>query len=160
MLKEDPKNPDLFDGLGSALLMQGRSKEALASFDEAVDAAPTNPSYRINRGLCYIELRRFADAEGDFRVADASANPEDKLASAINRGQLRQMQGDFAGAEPQFDIALAHDAVLVHGLARKGSGEGSAGKESGSGRGLSRGRPPPAPERGGESASGAHARSS
>jgi Tfp pilus assembly protein PilF len=128
VLKEDPKNPDLFDGLGSALLMQGRSKEALPYFDDAVAASSTNASYRINRGLCYIELKRFADAEADFQVADASANPEDKLAAAINRGRLRQIQGDYAGAEKQFDIALTHDASsfaawLGRGVAREAQGE-------------------------------------
>ncbi len=128
VLKDDPKNPDLQDGLGSALLMQGRSKEALVFFDEAVEATPNSASYRINRGLCYIELRRYADAEVDFRVADASSNPEDKLAAAMNRGRLRQIQGDYPGAEAQFNIALTHDASsfagwLGRGVAREAQGE-------------------------------------
>src|SRR5262249_25131794 len=36
VIKDDPNNPDLYDGLGSALLMQGRFHEALDQFDHAV----------------------------------------------------------------------------------------------------------------------------
>ena len=134
VLKDDPNNPDLFDGLGSALLMQGRAREAVESFDKAVKTAPKKPSYRINRGLAYMALSRYADAEDDFRVADASSNAQDRLAAAINRGRLRQMQGDYAGAEQQFSEALARDpgsftARLGRGVAREAKGDLSGAAE-------------------------------
>jgi tetratricopeptide (TPR) repeat protein len=124
VLKDDPNNPELFDGLGSALLMQGRSKDALESFDKAVKASPKKASFRINRGLAYMELGRYRDAEADFRVADDSTNGEDHLAAAINRGRLRQLQEDYAGAEEQFTAALSRDpgsyaARLGRGIARE-----------------------------------------
>jgi Tfp pilus assembly protein PilF len=134
VLKDDSNNPDLYDGLGSSLLMQGRVKEALESFDEAVKLSPKKASYRINRGLAYLELGRYAEAEEDFRVADASTNPEDRLAAAINRGRLRQIQGDYAGAEEEFTTALARDpssfaAHLGRGVAREARGELAAAAE-------------------------------
>jgi len=128
VLKDDPNNPDLYDGLGSALLMQGRVKEALEQFDKAVKLSPRKASYRVNRGLALIELGHYTEAEEDFKVADASSVAEDRLAAAINRGRLRQMQGDYAGAEAQFTIALNIDAGsfaarLGRGVAREARGE-------------------------------------
>ncbi len=128
VLKDDPNNPDLYDGLGSSLLMQGRVKESVDFFDRAVKISPKKAGYRINRGLAYMELARYADSEQDFQVADASSNAEDRLAAAINRGRLHQIQGDYAGAEEQFSTALARDpssfaAHLGRGVAREARGE-------------------------------------
>lgn len=134
VLKDDPNNPDLHDGLGSSLLMQGRPRDAVESFDRAVKISPKKASFRINRGLGYMELGRYTEAEEDFRVADASTNPDDRLAAAINRGRLRQIQGDYAGAEEQFSTALARDpasfgARLGRGVAREARGELAAAAE-------------------------------
>jgi tetratricopeptide (TPR) repeat protein len=134
VLKDDPNNPDLYDGLGSALLMQGRVKEAVGEFDRAVKFSPQKASYRINRGLAFIELGRYKEAEEDFKVADASSNSEDRLASAINRGHLLQIQGDYAGAEQQFSIALTYDAAsysarVGRGAAREAQQEYAAAAE-------------------------------
>jgi Tfp pilus assembly protein PilF len=134
VLRDDPNNPDLFDGLGSSLLMQGKTKEAVESFDRAVKIAPKKASYRINRGLGYMQLGRYTEAEQDFQVADSSTNGEDRIAAAINRGRLRQMQGDAAGAEEQFSLALARDSAsyparLGRGVAREARGEFAAAAE-------------------------------
>lgn len=134
VLRDDPNNPDLFDGLGSSLLMQGRAREAIESFDKAVKTSPKKPSYRINRGLAYMALSRYSEAEDDFRIADTSSNAQDRLAAAINRGRLRQMQGDYAGAEEQFAGALARDpasfaARLGRGVAREAKGDLSGAAE-------------------------------
>jgi Flp pilus assembly protein TadD len=127
-LKDDPKNPEVHDGLGAALMMQGRMKEALSHLERAVELAPEKPSYRINRGLALLQLERYKEAEEDFRVADSSPLPEDRQAASINRGRLRQRQGDFAAAESEFTNALARDpksfaALLGRGVAREAKGD-------------------------------------
>ena len=134
VLKDDPNNPDLYDGLGSSLLMQGRAKDAVDSFEKAVKMSPKKASFRINRGLAYMEVARYADAEEDFRVADASSIPDDRLAAAINRGRLRQIQGDYVGAEEQFSTALSRDpnsyaAHLGRGVSREARGDMSSAAE-------------------------------
>ncbi len=133
-LKDDPKNPEVHDGMGAALMMQGRMKEALPHLDRAVELAPERPAYRINRGLARLELGRYKEAEEDFQVADVSPIPEDRIAAAINRGRLRQRQGDFAGAEAEFTNALARDpksfaAFLGRGVAREAKGDLEAAAE-------------------------------
>ena len=111
-----------------------RFKEAVEAFDRAVKISPKRASFRINRGLAYVALGRYAEAEEDFRVADASSNPDDRLAAAINRGRLHQIQSDYTGAEEQFTIALARDpasfaAHLGRGVAREGAGNLSGAAE-------------------------------
>jgi len=133
-LKDDPKNSEVHDGLGAALMMQGRMKEALPHLDRAVELAPERPAYRINRGLARLEMGRYKEAEEDLQVADASPVPEDRMAAAINRGRLRQRQGDFAGAEAVFTSALSRDsksfaAFFGRGVAREAKGDLEAAAE-------------------------------
>ncbi len=132
-LKDDPKNPEVWGGLGVSLLMQNRFKDALGPLDKAVQLAPENGSNHNNRGVAYMELGQFKEAEADFDAAEKSQNPDDRISAAINLGRLRQRQGDFKGAEQDFTNALARDprsfaALLGRAGARESSGnvEGAA----------------------------------
>jgi len=132
-LKDDPKNPEVLDGLGVALLMQARYKDSLVPFDKAVAIAPENGSYRNNRGVALMELGQFKAAQDDFGVAAASQNPDDRISATINLGRLYQRQGDYAAAEEQFTSAISHDpksygALVGRAVARESAGhlEGAA----------------------------------
>jgi len=133
-LKGDPHNPDLYDGLGVALLAQGRTKESLDALDRAVKLSPEKASYRIHRAVARTEASRYKEAEEDFQWADSSAATEDRLETAINRGRLRQRQGDFARAETEFTAALAIEpksfpAMMGRGVARESKGDIAAAAE-------------------------------
>jgi Tfp pilus assembly protein PilF len=124
VVRSDPKNPEVRDGLAVALLMQGRVRESLDEFDRAVKYAPEKPLYRIHRGMARTRVGRYDEAEEDFRAAEASGTPEDRMDVSIRRGELRQRQGDFTGAEAEFTNALAFDpksfaALLGRGVARE-----------------------------------------
>jgi Tfp pilus assembly protein PilF len=128
VLIEDSKNADAHDGLGVSLLYQGGTRGALDSFSKAVKLAPEKPLYRIHRGMAYMRLDQYKEAEEDFKWADASTYPEDHLDVAIQRGKLRQRQGDFVHAEAFFGEALARDpknfdAMLGRGVARESQGK-------------------------------------
>jgi Tfp pilus assembly protein PilF len=132
-LKDDPKNPEVLDGLGVAMVMQARYRDALVPLDKAVSLAPENGSYRNNRGVALMELGQFKAAQEDFGVAAASQNSDDRLSAMINLGRLFQRQGDYAAAESQFSAALAHEpksyaALVGRAVARESAGnlEGSA----------------------------------
>jgi protein O-GlcNAc transferase len=133
-LKDDPRNPEVHGGLGVALLMQHRFKDALPPLQKAVQLAPENASYRNNLGVAQMELGMYKEAEDAFAAAEGSPNPDDRLSATINRGRLRQRQGDFAGAETEFSIALARDpgsfaALLGRGVAREAKGDLEAAAE-------------------------------
>ncbi len=133
ILKDDPKNPEVWGGLGVSLVMQARFKDALGPLDKAVQLAPENGSFRNNRGVALMELGQYKQAQADFDAAQTSQNPDDRLSALINLGRLRQHQGDFAAAEQEFTLALARDpksfaAALGRGVAREAAGnfEGAA----------------------------------
>jgi len=128
VIKDDPKNAEVQDGLGLSLLMQGRSQESLPYLDKAVDLAPQNASYRNNRGVALMELGKYKEAAADFDAAENSVNPDDRLSATINRGRLLQRQGNLAGAEQAFTNALARDpqsfaAAFGRGAAREEAGD-------------------------------------
>jgi len=128
VMKDDPKNPEIYDGLGVSLLMQQRYKESLEPLQKAVKLAPQNGSYRNNLGVAQMELGDFAAAEQAFRTAEESPNADDKLSASINWGRLRQRQGHYKEAEEAFSGALARDqqsfgAILGRAAARESNGD-------------------------------------
>jgi Tfp pilus assembly protein PilF len=132
-LKDDPKNPEVLDGLGVSMVMQGRFKDALVPLDKALSISPNNGSYRNNRGVARMELGQYAGAEEDFQAAESSQNPDDRLSATINLGRLRQRQENYAAAQEQFSIAIARDpksyaAFIGRAVARESAGnlEGAA----------------------------------
>ena len=134
VVKSDPKNADLRDGLGVALMIQGHIRESLEEFDRAVKLDPEKSLYRIHRALARTQAGRYGEAEEDFRVADGSPSAEDRLDVAINRGRMRQRMGEYAAAEALFSGALARDpksfdAVIGRGVARESRGDYAAAAE-------------------------------
>ena len=134
VIRSDPKNADLRDGLGVALMIQGHIRESLEEFDRAVKLDSEKSLYRIHRGIARTQAARYGEAEEDFRVADGSSSPEDRLDVAINRGRLRQRMGEYAEAEVHFTAALARDpksfdALIGRGVARESRGEFAAAAE-------------------------------
>ncbi|HSS44280.1 MAG TPA: hypothetical protein VLO07_02975, partial [Thermoanaerobaculia bacterium] len=99
--RSDSKNPDVHDGLGVALLMQHKMGECLGSFDRAVKLSPEKALYRIHRAMALTEIGRYGEAEEDLRAAEASPLPEDRFDVNVNRGRMRQRQGDYAAAEAE-----------------------------------------------------------
>ncbi len=129
-LKDDPKNPEVLDGLGVSIVMQGRYKDALVPLDKALAIAPNNGSYRNNRGVARMELGQFPGAEEDFGAAEASQNPDDRLSATLNFGRLRERQGNYAAAQEQFTIAIARDPKSYAAfLGRAGSREAAGNLE-------------------------------
>ena len=131
VIRSDPRNAELYDGLGVALLMQGKVKEALEPFDKAVKLTPDQGRYRVHRGMARTELGRYGEAEEDFLVADVSPNPDDRFDAQVHRGRLRQRQGDYAGAEVEFSGALSHDPKSFEAFVGRGSSREAIGNYSG-----------------------------
>ncbi len=128
VIKDDPKNPEVQDGLGLSLLMQSRFEESVPYFDKAVDLAPHNASYRNNRGVALMELGRYKEAAADFEAAEHSVNADDRLSATINQGRLLQRQGNHVAAEQAFTNALARDpnsfaAMFGRASARESTGD-------------------------------------
>jgi tetratricopeptide (TPR) repeat protein len=131
VLHSDPKNPELHDGLGVCLMMQGKFRDSLDPFDRAIRLSPELGRYRVHRGMARTQLGRYGEAEEDFKVADTSSNPDDRFDAQVNRGRLRQRQGDYPGAEHEFSGALSHDPKSFDALLGRGSTREAMGNVSG-----------------------------
>jgi Tfp pilus assembly protein PilF len=134
VIKNDSKNPELHDGLGVSLLCQGKTKESIDALDRAVKLSPNKASYRIHRACAYTEAGQYALADEDFKAADATVTAENRLELDINRGRLRQREGDYARAEIEFTAAIAQEpasypARIGRGVAREAKGDVSAAAE-------------------------------
>jgi Tfp pilus assembly protein PilF len=130
-LKDDPKNPEVLDGLGVSMLMQARYKDSLGPFDKAVGIAPENGAFRNNRGVALMELGQFKAAQDDFLIAAASQNSEDRVSATINLGRLYQREGDYPEAESQFSAAIARDSKSYAAFTGRAVARESAGNLEG-----------------------------
>ena len=64
-----PDHPDLNREELSYLLSQGKTKEALTSFDKSIKGDPENPSLYYNRGVIYDEVGETEKAAKDYNKA-------------------------------------------------------------------------------------------
>lgn len=131
VIRSDPKNPEVHDGLGVALLMQGKFRESIDPFDRAIKLAPDQGRYRVHRGMAWTQLGKYVEAEEDLKVADQSPSQDDRFDAQVSRGRLRQRQGDFAGGESEFTGALSHDPKSFDAFMGRGSAREAQGNHSG-----------------------------
>lgn len=74
-------NGEALDGLGDALLQQGRRDEAAAAWSKAVELEPFDEHARLQLGQVYHAQGRHADAEEQFRVV-LLLDPRNEIALA------------------------------------------------------------------------------
>lgn len=88
---------------------------AAERFAELSRSNPRYPEIWYNLGICLMETARYAEAEAALlKAADLYENAamyDDKAGLRYDAmttiGEVRLLQGDFAGAEEQFDRCLA-----------------------------------------------------
>jgi tetratricopeptide (TPR) repeat protein len=81
----------------------GRERQ-IALLDQAVSLAPRRSWYYETRAVYEIDLRRFGAALQDMNRVVALA---DRPYARFLRGLVRCQSGDYAGALPDFDLAIA-----------------------------------------------------
>ena len=106
-LKLDDKDPLIHDWLGRLAYALGRFDEAQRQFAQATELAPPGEtSYRYNRGLTLLVLKRSgdaADAEAEFRKV-IQAKPDYEAAHA-GLGQALFEQRKLDDAKKEFELA-------------------------------------------------------
>ncbi|PIW63990.1 MAG: hypothetical protein COW12_08800 [Candidatus Omnitrophica bacterium CG12_big_fil_rev_8_21_14_0_65_45_16] len=98
-IKKSPLNPRAYNNLGSALLLQGRADEALASFKKAIELDPQYAHPYINLGAVYTAAGKPAEAI-DFYRKGLALNPK-----------VRDANYNWANAAAElghYDEAIAH----------------------------------------------------
>jgi tetratricopeptide (TPR) repeat protein/mono/diheme cytochrome c family protein len=103
----DPRNPEAHHLRGTALIVVGRSTEAIAEFRLALALKPDYGQARLDLARALARSSQFDQALEQFRLA-AAALPED-VEVPIEFGELFLRQGKVAEALAQFEKALTLD---------------------------------------------------
>ncbi len=78
-LKENPKSPYAYYGLGTTFIQTGKLDKALESFNTALDMKPDFAAVYVNRGILY-------DKKGQYRLALADYKKALKLDPEVGEG--------------------------------------------------------------------------
>ena len=89
---------------GTRLLKQAKPDQAVISLTEAIRLMPDRVAAYNNRGLAYLELKKYAEAKRDFFRA-LQLSPDDQEANN-NLGILFCDENDFDRALPYFQKAI------------------------------------------------------
>ncbi len=118
-----PKDPNVTNALGLALLYKKDYLLALKAFKECLVIDATFVEARNNSGVTLMEMGRLDDAEKEFQAVLDSGVSKERLNAHFNIGLVRGKKGQWADAEREFSLVVAEDpkytrAYRERGLAR------------------------------------------
>lgn len=92
LASEHPGSAEIMEGLGSALLLNQRYKDAISTYQKAVSLGETSGRSFMGMGMAYIHLGMFTKAEASLQEARGRRTaPSDDLDRLLN--WLEQKQG-------------------------------------------------------------------
>jgi superkiller protein 3 len=115
-----PRNAEVANALGLALLYKKDYRNATKVFDEAVALDPNLFEARNNRGVAALEAGRLEDAEKDFLDVLARPKTTDRLDARYNLALLRSRQLRWAEAERELTTLLADDPGYLKAARQRG----------------------------------------
>jgi len=92
-----PGKGSILEALGRAYFACGRFAESAGGFEEALLVDPTNDYAHYCLGLCYMRMRRGADAERHFKIAWFLKPSEEYRARAVLSGVADASGGGAPG---------------------------------------------------------------
>lgn len=118
-----PRNAEVSNALGLALLYKKDYRNATKMFDEAVALDPSLVEAVNNRGVAALESGQLEAAEKDFAAVLAGPRTSEHSKARFNLGLLRMKQARWADADRELTTVLADDAgdtraALERGKAR------------------------------------------
>jgi tetratricopeptide (TPR) repeat protein len=113
---------------GLALLLEGQTAKALASFDKALAAQPTLQAARFNRALARLRNHDYARATADLEKVYADEHSALRADAAYHLGIASDRMNHPAEAETWLDRAFKLDpkldaALLYTGMLRERRGD-------------------------------------
>lgn len=109
---------------GLALMLEGKTTDAIRSFDRALELQPSLDAARFNRALTRLRAREYALAAGDLQAVFANEQSPFRADAAYHLGIVNDRLQKAQEAEAWLDRALALDpsldaALLYAGMLRE-----------------------------------------
>jgi tetratricopeptide (TPR) repeat protein len=100
-----PKSPRALLAEATRMRLRGSVERALDLYGQVVSAQPDNAEALAGRGLCYLDLSRYAPAEASFQAA-LRVDPE-QADALLGLAETYRSQGRRADAIQYFEKYLA-----------------------------------------------------
>lgn len=112
-LEVEPENVELLNATGFALFQQGKSEEAVAALESAVQADPMHWKSHNNLALAYIDVGEFEMAEVHY-LESVAIEPQPAIYNDL--GYVLESQGlpDEAADMYRASLELAPDSATAH----------------------------------------------
>lgn len=110
LIRTEPSPSRLANQRGVALVRAGKFAEAIPRFDRAVQLAPDNPTFRLNRAIARrLEGSPTNRDQAEQEFADILAADPDNPHAHLNLGLLYTASGRLDAASPHFEAVRRID---------------------------------------------------
>ncbi|HQR46712.1 MAG TPA: tetratricopeptide repeat protein [Thermoanaerobaculia bacterium] len=115
-----PRDPNVSNALGLALLYKKDYKGAEKAFSDALMLNPDFLEARNNRGVTYLEANRLDDAERDFQAVLDSPASTDRANAYFNLGLVSRKRSQWPDAERNFSLSVADNPGMLRAYRERG----------------------------------------
>ncbi len=110
---------------------QGDLAKAVKLYTKAIDNNPAFAMAFQMRGIAQQQLKKYAQAMSDYSMVITCGEPYFKAVGYYNRGIVKNITGDFAGAIPDFSQAIELDKKFAAAFFHRGIAKSKAGDLAG-----------------------------
>ena len=118
--QSNPRDPNVSNALGLALLYKKDYKGAEKAFGEALQLRPDFPEALNNRGVTYLEANRLDDAERDFQSVLDGPPSVDRANAYYNLGLVYKKRSQWVDAERELSLAIADSPGMLRAYRERG----------------------------------------
>lgn len=117
--------------LGFERHLQGDLPAAVRLYSKAIEINPTFAMAFQMRGIAQQQLKKYPQAISDYTMAVTFGEPHFKSVNYYNRGVVKNMTGDFAGAIVDFSQTIALDQKMAAAFFHRGIAKSKTGDLTG-----------------------------
>jgi len=110
---------------------QGDLAKAVKLYTKAIDNNPTFAMAFQMRGIAHQQLKKYSQAINDYSMVITCGEPYFQVVGYYNRGIVKNITGDFAGAIPDFSQAIELDKKMAVAFFHRGIAKSKIGDLAG-----------------------------
>ncbi len=111
--------------------LQGDLQSAVIWYSKAIDENSEHAMAYQMRGIAQQQLKKYPDAINDYTLVITTGDPSFKVVGYYNRGVVKNMTGDFAGAIYDFSQTINLDKKMAAAFFHRGISKSKIGDLAG-----------------------------